>query len=281
MAVPQPIPYQGSKRQLAPAILAWLPAQIDTLREPFAGSGALTLAAADRGLAARYALGDTLRPLVALWSLILHDPDALVAGYAQLWTPQPSRERYEQIRSAFNQDNDPVKLLFLATRCVKNAIRFNREGAFNQSADRRRAGTRPERVAERVSAAHHLLAHKTTAAVEDYAHALQIAGPDDVVFLDPPYLGVSGSRDPRYHQGLDLDRFVAELAQANARGVAWLVTLDGRCGDRVYGPGLPDHLGAARVELAAGRSSQSTLSGRAEQTVESLYLSPALLARRG
>jgi DNA adenine methylase len=33
------------------------------------------------------------------------------------------------------------------------------------------------------------------------------------------------------------------------------------------------------VELEAGRSSQATLLGRAEVTVESLYLSPALAER--
>jgi DNA adenine methylase len=38
-------------------------------------------------------------------------------------------------------------------------------------------------------------------------------------------------------------------------------------------------LGLHLVELDAGRSSQATLLGRAEVTVESLYLSPALAER--
>jgi DNA adenine methylase len=39
---------------------------------------------------------------------------------------------------------------------------------------------------------------------------------------------------------------------------------------------LPERLRLHLVELDAGRSSQATLLGRDEVTVESLYLSPAL-----
>ena len=46
MRVPHPIPYQGSKRNLAPAILGYFPGGVATLIEPFAGSAALTLATA-------------------------------------------------------------------------------------------------------------------------------------------------------------------------------------------------------------------------------------------
>jgi len=92
---------------------------------------------------------------------------------------------------------------------------------------------------------------------------------------------VSGTRDRRYVQGLDIERFIAELEAANLRKVSYIVSFDGRCGDRSYGPGLPERLGLHHLELDAGRSAQATLSGRAEQTFESLYLSPALLARLG
>ncbi len=35
--VPHPIPYKGSKRNLAPAILGYLPERVGTQIEPFAG----------------------------------------------------------------------------------------------------------------------------------------------------------------------------------------------------------------------------------------------------
>lgn len=278
--VPQPIPYQGSKRRIAPQLLRYVPVGTDTLFEAFAGSGALGLAARAAGRVRRVALTDTLAPLIGVWSHILRDPEPLCGGYAALWhaqTPDP-RAAYEQVRAAFNADPDPARLLYLLTRCVKNAVRFNADGAFNQSPDHRRAGTHPRLVRRRVLAAHALL-RGSTCAVADYAAALTAAGPADVVYLDPPYAGVSSGRDRRYHAGLDLPRLVAELRAANARGVAYMVTLDGRCGARSYGPGLPADLGLTRVDVPAGRSSQATLTGRAEQTVESLYVSPALERR--
>ncbi|MCK4459049.1 MAG: DNA adenine methylase, partial [Methanosarcinales archaeon] len=47
--VPHPIPYQGSKRNIARTILSFFPHQFDTLVEPFAGSAAISLAAASYG----------------------------------------------------------------------------------------------------------------------------------------------------------------------------------------------------------------------------------------
>jgi DNA adenine methylase len=58
--------------------------------------------------------------------------------------------------------------------------------------------------------------------------------------------------------------------------VPWILSYDGRLGDRTYGAPLPSSLWGGHVALPAGRSTQSTLSGRAEHTVESVYVSPAL-----
>ena len=46
MKFPQPIQYQGSKRLLAPLILRYVPEDAARLVEPFAGTGALSIAAA-------------------------------------------------------------------------------------------------------------------------------------------------------------------------------------------------------------------------------------------
>jgi DNA adenine methylase len=278
-AVPQPIPYQGSKRRLAPRILGFVPPGLERLIEPFAGSAAISLAAAQSQRAQRFVIGDSLRPLVSLWRSILDQPEALCDGYQRLWQAQHDdpRRHYLEVRERFNQEGDPVALLYLLARCVKGAVRFNRAGAFNQSADHRRRGARPQTVRDRVRRAHGLLAGRTELHSGDYAQLLERANPRDLVYMDPPWMGVSGSRDARYHQGLDLDRFVAQLDQANARGLRFMVSFDGRLGERSYGPALPARLDLARVELPAGRSSQATLSGRRERTVESLYLSPALI----
>jgi hypothetical protein len=72
------------------------------------------------------------------------------------------------------------------------------------------------------------------------------------------------------------DDFVAQLGVLNLKNVRYLVSYDGRLGTRSYGKPLPAKLRLTLVEIEAGRSSQATLLGRDEMTVESLYLSPAL-----
>ena len=52
--VPHPIPYQGSKRNLAPIILSYFPPRFRRLVEPFAGSAAVSLAVAQRRLAEQF-----------------------------------------------------------------------------------------------------------------------------------------------------------------------------------------------------------------------------------
>lgn len=280
-SVPRPLPYQGSKRALAPQILAWLPADIATLHEPFAGSAALSLAALHHGRTVAVRLGDLNAPLMALWRAVVDDPAALAEGYAALWHAQRDEPAafYRQIREAFNRDPRPERLLYLLARCVKAAVRYNARGEFNQSPDHRRLGARPARVRTELTAAATLLAGRTVLHTGDFRAALSDVGPNDVVYLDPPYQGVSTGRDARYVAGLPAAELTAVLAELVRRGVAFAVSYDGRSGDRAYGAALPAELGLTRVELDAGPSTTATLQGRRARTVESLYLSAALLAR--
>lgn len=211
--------------------------------------------------------------------MILEEPDKLADEYRKLWTAQlkDPAAAYSRIRSEFNKDQDPGKLIYLLARCVKNAVRFNPRGEFNQSADHRRRGMRPSKMRREIFVAHGLLANHTALLAADYSECLRMAGRDDLVYMDPPYLGVSNGRDKRYVKPLALERFVTELAKLNERHVPFMISFDGLCGSRVYGAELPRALALKRVLLEAGRSSQATLLGRDEITVESLYLSPALV----
>jgi DNA adenine methylase len=278
LKIPHPIPYQGSKRNLATEILRCFPEGVTTLMEPFAGSAAITLAAAARGLAAHYVINDLNKPLVGLWRAIVQSPEKLIRQYETLWRAQHEdrREYYDNVREAFNRTGRPDYLLYLLARCVKAAVRYNANGEFNQSPDNRRMGALPATMQEHVLGASHLLRGKTEFASLDYRQAVARATPDDLIYMDPPYQGVCGERDPRYLKGVLVAEFVEVLESLNYREIKYLVSYDGRTGDRIHGRKLPDRLRLHLIELRAGRSSQATLLGRAEVTVESLYLSPAL-----
>ena len=281
MKVPHPIPYQGSKRNLAAQILAYFPQQIDTLIEPFAGSGAITLAAAARGLAERYQLNDLNEPLVELWRMIVEEPQKLAKHYEIIWRAQHEdrREYYDKIRDEFNRSQKPQHFLYLLARCVKASVRYNASGEFNQSPDNRRMGALPETMREQILGASFLLKGKTEFSAEDYCTSMARATTGDLIYLDPPYQGVCGERDPRYLKGVLFDEFVEALEVLNTRDISYIVSYDGRTGDKVHGRSLPRDLRLRHIELDAGRSSQETLLGRAVVTYESLYLSPSLTDR--
>ena len=277
-----PIPYQGSKRLLAPKISQWIPevTKCGRLIEPFAGSGAISLYAAHKEIANSFILADILEPLMGIWELIINSPEQLVARYEELWISQleDPETTYYKIRDEYNANNDPARLLYLIVRCVKNAVRFNNQGTFNQSPDKRRLGMKPDNMRQQVFLAHQLLRNKTKVISGDYKDTLRMAKVDDVVYMDPPYQGtIGGSR--RYVSQIEFDEFIGELRVLNRRGISFLLSFDGTCGTRRYGKMLPKDLGLFHLSLPAGRSSQATLLGRNEKTVESLYVSPVLYQR--
>ncbi len=281
--VPQPFPYQGSKRQLAKQIVACIPAGTKRLIEPFAGSAAVSLATAYLRRAPRFFLNDAHEPLIKLWKKLVHEPEELANEYKSLWLAQEGQERayYDWVRDQFNQSMEPHYFLYLLARCVKAAIRYNGNGKFNNSPDNRRLGMRPGTMAQNIRNTSALLRGRVRLTCKDYRDVLAEAAAEDVVYMDPPYQGVCDTRDHRYAPKVKFDSFVESLTALNRRGVSFIVSYDGRTGDKVHGRALPSTLHLVHLEVEVGRSTQATLLGRKEKTVESLYLSPALLERMG
>ena len=279
-SVPHPIPYQGSKRRLAPAILSFIPqGQFKRIVEPFAGSAAITLAAAKANLCGEFVIADALKPLAALWTEVIERPEALSGAYRALWESQFVRhpiDRYNEIRTRFNRKQCPAMLLFLLARCVKNAVRFNPSGQFNQSADKRRTGTHPDTMGKEIAGASRLLRGRSRVLCGDFRAVLAEVQQNDIVYLDPPYQGTSEGRDRRYFQSVPRQAIINLLAELNERRVQYILSYDGHCGNKIYGEPLPAHLKAQRVLLNVGRSSQATLNGKSSETVESVYLSAGL-----
>src|SRR5574341_104386 len=263
MKLPHPIPYQGSKRHLARFILPLFPHKVETLIEPFAGSAAITIAAASQGKASRFHLNDLNKPLMALWADIIHTPERISAEYEHLWQAQAGHERefYDRIRDEFNASHKPGQLLYLLARCVKAAVRYNARGDFNQSPDNRRKGRNPEQMADDIFRTSHLLRGRTILTALDYREVLDSASTNDLVYLDPPYQGVCGAGDPRYYSAIEFEELLTGLELLNTRKLAFVLRYDGRTGNRSYGSELPPELELLRLEVKAGRSSQSTLLG--------------------
>lgn len=279
--VPHPFPYQGSKRSIAHHILPYLPTDAGRLIEPFCGSAAISIAAAAYGFANKFALNDINSALITLWSEILERPAQLTKEYERLWYEQQldRSEFFFRVRAEFNATHEPHHLLYLLARIVKGSIRYSADGQFNQAPDNRRAGMKPETMRRQIFGVSELLAGRTCLSALDFRESLLTAAPTDVVYLDPPYQGISFTRDHRYYRGLSYNELVDVLAMMNANGISYLVSYDGRTGEKHHGQFLPSDLELHHLEIHAGKSSQATLLGKRSETVESLYLSPALVNR--
>lgn len=143
MKIPHPIQYQGSKRVLASIILRYLPVKFPRLVEPFAGTAAVSIACAARGKADFYLINDLNKPLAGLLGLIINRPAEIADYYETIWNQQhdDSLEHYYRVREDFNRTGAPGLFLYLLARCAKGSVRYNADGLFNQSPDKRRHGT--------------------------------------------------------------------------------------------------------------------------------------------
>jgi len=258
-SVPHPIPYQGSKRRFATAILSHVEA-------------------AKWKKFRHFKIGDRLEPLVRLWQAIIDDPESIASEYERLWEKERKRpiDEFYYVRSKFNEDRDPAKLLYLLARCVKNAVRFNPSGEFNQSPDKRRTGTRPDAMRRELFDAHRLLHGKAQTVCADFLEEFKAAEPGDFFYLDPPYQGTSEGRDSRYIGGVTREKMIEGLNLLNEHEIPFILSYDGSCGDRTYGDRLPREI-ASRILLDVGRSSQATLNGQDHVTIESLYVSHGVI----
>lgn len=283
--VPHIVQYQGSKRVLAPQILRFVPSNFNRLVEPFAGMAAITIAVAMQNRADNYLVNDLNSPLVEILKSAIETPNELISQYSKVWNeqfsyPNGSVEHFYKVREDFNNGQQtPANMLYLLARCVKGSVRYGNNGQFNQSPDKRRNGTSPKTLKSNVMAISYYLKGRTRFMSKDYREVLDEARVGDVVYMDPPYQGVSNVRDSRYYSGIEFHDFVEAVDNLNRRGIDFLISYDGKRGDKQYGEDLPEELGLQKVLLNAGLSSQSMLLGKKEITYEALYVSKGLQQR--
>lgn len=280
--IPQPFPYQGSKRLLASAIVPLIPNNTKRIIEPFCGSAAISIAALYLNKVERAIISDSNKPLIDLWKNIINNPDSLAKQYESLWFNQldDSKAYFKKVRSEFNEEFKPAQLLYLLNRIVKGSIRYGKDGKFNQSSDNRRLGAKPNVVRSRIIRVHEIM-DEATAIACDYKQAVFNANVDDFIYMDPPYQGTSNNADHRYSANLKREDYEPVLREMNRRGLSYIVSYDVVDDKLSYGKALSDDLNLIHLHLVSGVSAQATLLGRNKRTIESLYLSPALVNRLG
>ena len=285
--IPHIVQYQGSKRILAPQILQYMPRKFNRLLEPFSGMAAVSIAVAVEKRAERYIINDLNEPIVKLLKSAIETPDKLIENYEIVWSDQfkyagGHLEHFYYVRDQFNSgERSPENMLYLLARCVKGSVRYGRSGNFNQSPDKRRHGTNPKNITENVYAISSLMKGRVSFSALDYQEVFELAKHGDLVYMDPPYQGVTNNRDNRYLSGVEFDDFARAIEMLNRKGIDYLISYDGECGGKEYGKELPTELDCTKILLNAGISTQATLLGKRNITYEALYVSKNLSKNSG
>lgn len=278
MKVPHLVQYQGSKRSLAPIIAEYFPNKIERFIEPFSGTGAMSIYTAYHKLCSSFVLNDINKPIIDMLKECVNDPEKLYNDYKTIWEEQfkdtDTVDYYYKMRDKFNKtESHPALTLFILARVAKGAIRYNSSGEMNQICDKRRFGAKPDTIYKNAFAISGLLKDKTEFYNLDYKKILKIAQHGDLVYMDPPYQGVSKGLSSRYINNLPFEEFVESLSYLNSLDIDFIVSYDGKTDDKTFGKELPESLDCQHLFIKAGRSSQATLNGREAYTYESLYLS--------
>ena len=260
------IKWSGSKRLQAAFIFQHFPTDFETYYEPFVGGGAVLYAACPSHAIA----GDVCAPLIELWKVIQRDPDRLVEHYSKHWQclQNEGYPVFYAVRDRFNINQDPSDLFFLSRTCVNGLIRFNSNGEFNNSLHHTRKGVRPETAAGIIRQWSTRLAHVQFLA-GDYRQITQNASVGDLVYLDPPYFHTKG----RYYGNIDFGAFLDYLEGLNSKGVRFILSFDGKRGDKTYKTSLPDSLYSRKFLVPSGNSPfKKVMENKSEMVEEALYI---------
>lgn len=280
-SVPHLVQYQGSKRSLASTIARYYPKKFNRFIEPFSGTAAMSIYTAFHGLGQEFILNDINSQVINLLEECINNPEELVKNYEHIWNGQfedgeDAVNYYYKMRNEFNElknQPDAALTLFILARVAKGAIRYNQQGDMNQICDKRRNGTRPSNIRKNALAISSLLKDKTRFFCRDYREILEMAKVGDLIYMDPPYQGVSNGVSSRYIKSLSFEVFVESLTRLNKKGIDYIVSYDGKNDDGKFGKDLPQELNLQHILINAGRSAQGNLNGKKIITYESLYLS--------
>lgn len=228
--------WAGGKRWLAPsigpAISAYLEKTGGYYIEPFVGGGAVAFYMARP----KMVLTDRCEPLIATYTAVRDDPYRVSTTLREFERHYTGEDGYYALRDRF-QKNDIVSLatrvIYLNKRGFNGMYRENRSGHFNVPYGKKDRALPGQEMIRSVAAA----LFGVELASMDFEGVVDGAGPDDLIFADPPYDDTFGNYVAGGFSREDQIRLAQTLHRAVQRGAAVITTnADTELVRSLYGP---------------------------------------------
>jgi len=214
----------GNKQRFAHEIVSCFPRHFGAFYEPFLGSGAVLAT-----LAHGPSFGsDIFEPLVEIWKTLRHDPEKLKSWYGERCRAMASgnkQAQYERIKAAYNSKPNAADLLFLCRACYGGVVRFRQADGYMSTPCGIHSPISPEAFSRRVDEWNRRVKHAEFACM-DYHEAMQMAGPGDMIYCDPPYCHSQGILYGA--QSFSIEDLFEEIAECKSRGVFVALSIDGK-----------------------------------------------------
>ncbi len=179
--------WAGSKYRIIEQIKAYLP-QGKRLIDPFIGSGTIFL----NTFYPSYLLADSNHDLIQLYQHLQQEGQDFI-NYCRVFFDASfnNAEEFYRLRRLFNESNEnrirAALFLYLNKHCFNGLTRFNQKGQFNTPFSGYKAPYFPEKEMQ------FFYQQAQTAQIihADFSSTLTLAKCGDVVYCDPPYVGLS------------------------------------------------------------------------------------------
>ncbi|MFW5446229.1 DNA adenine methylase [Aerococcus urinaeequi] len=230
-----PIKIQGIKTKLVPFIaesIVW--DGVGTYFEPFMGSGVVGFNLAPE----RAIFSDTNPHIIKFYQDIQNGiitPDLVreylvEEGKKLETTPADKNSYYYEVRNRFNKTHSSLDFLFLQRSNFNGMIRFNSKGGYNVP-----FGRKPNRfqralvtkITNQVEWVQTLMKDKDWEfKVLSFQESINMAGQDDFIYLDPPYI----NRHDEYYGSWneELANLLADIVQESEAGFAFSMWLENK-----------------------------------------------------
>lgn len=193
MTAPKPfLKWAGGKRKLVPKLLEYVPADMKRYVEPFVGGGALFFALRADGYAGPALLCDVNSDLMNAYRVVRDDPEGLIAALREY---ADTKEQFLAARAAhpafLSRVDAAARFIFLNKTCFNGLHRVNKRGQFNVPYDG--SGT-ARTICDEPTIMAASKALQNTDLLTQVFHEV-VAGRDDFIYCDPPYIPASDSAD--------------------------------------------------------------------------------------